>query len=253
MGMFDDFSGIGAGIGGLLGATGGGSKPAGSTTTTTTSMQDIPDWLKPYVMGNLNGAQGARDQLTGANNGLMASAVPEYMKTINGDYLSPGSNPYLTGTFNTAADLVNGRINSTFEGAGRYGSGAQAGAIGTADANLANQIFGGNYQAERARQHAATLGVPSFNLQGSNAAFAPYSSFNGLIPNLQNTSGTSNNPYFTNPMGNALSGALAGGQLGGMMGGSGFGDWLGGLFGGGGADLFGSAGAGDLASLAMFA
>lgn len=249
MGMFDDFSGIGAGIGAFLGAAGGGSKPAGMTTSTTT--QDIPEWLKPYVMGNLNGAQSTRDSITGSNNGLMASALPEYTKTINGDYLNPGSNPYLTGTFNTAADLVNGRINSTFEGAGRYGSGAQAGAIGTADANLANQIFGGNYQAERARQNSAMMGVPAFNSQSSNAAFAPYSSFSSLVPGLQN--GTSSSPYFTNPMGNLLSGALAGGQLGGMLGGSDMFGGLGSLFGSGGADFFGSAGAGDLASLAMFA
>jgi hypothetical protein len=214
MAIGDVFSGLGAGIGGLLGATGGGSRPAGSTTTTTT--QDIPDWLKPYVTGNLAGAQTTRDQLTGSNNGLMNLAVPGYAATLRGDYLDPNSNPWLKSTFTNAADLTNARINSAFEGGNRYGSGAQAGAIGTADSMLASNIFGGNYQAERARQNAAIGGVPQFNQGASTAALSPYSGFNSLIPGLR--TGAETSPYFTNPMGSALSGALAGGILGGSGG-----------------------------------
>lgn len=214
MALDDLFSGIGAGIGGLLGASSGGSRPAGSTTVTTA--QDIPEWLKPYITGNLAGAQTTRDQLTGANNGLMNLAVPGYAATLRGDYLDPNSNPWLKSTFNQAADLTNARINSIFEGANRYGSGQQAGAIGTADSMLASNIFGGNYQAERARQNAAIGGVPQFNAGASTAAFSPYSAFNSLIPGLR--TGAETSPYFTNPLGSALSGALAGGVLGGAAG-----------------------------------
>jgi hypothetical protein len=248
MSLGDAFSGLGAGIGGLLGATGGGSRPAGSTTVTTT--QDIPEWLKPYVTGNLSGGQATRDQLTGANNGLMNLAVPGYAATLRGDYLDPNSNPWLKSTFNQAADLTNARINSIFEGANRYGSGQQAGAIGTADSMLANNIFGGNYQAERARQNAAIGGVPQFNQGASTAAFAPYSGFNSLIPGLR--TGAETSPYFSNPLGSALSGALAGGILGGSAGLPSLASLFG--SGGGAADLFGSAGAGDLlGSLAFLA
>src|SRR3990167_9001871 len=42
---------IGAALGAGAGALGGGQKPAGSITT----IQDVPDWLKPYVMANLQG------------------------------------------------------------------------------------------------------------------------------------------------------------------------------------------------------
>lgn len=210
MGMFDSLSGIGAGIGGLLGATGGGSRPAGNTTTTT--VQDIPEWLKPYVTGNLNAAQTSRDSVAGAGNGLFAAAMPEYMKTIRGDYLNPDTNPWLKSTFNTSSDLVGSRINSIFEKGNRYGSGQQAGAIGMANTALANDIFGGNYQSERARQNAAITGVPNFNLVNETAAMFPYTSFAGLTPNLRSTAETT--PYFTNRLGNAASGALAGGILG---------------------------------------
>jgi hypothetical protein len=215
MGLFGDaFSGIGAGIGALLGGSSGGSRPAGSTTVTTA--QDIPEWLKPFVTANLSGAQATRDQLTGTNNGLMNLAVPGYAATLRGDYLDPNSNPWLKSTFNTSADLVNSRINSIFEGGNRYGSGQQAGAIGTADTALANQIYGGNYQAERARQAAAIGGLPGFNLQSGQAAMQPYSSFASLTPGL--TTGATTSPYFSNPLGSALSGALAGGVLGGAGG-----------------------------------
>lgn len=191
---------IGAGIG-LLGST--GSRQAG--TTTTTSSQDIPDWLKPYVTGNLAGGQATRDRLTGMDNGLMNLAVPGYAATLRGDYLDPNSNPWLKSTFTQAADLTNARINSIFEGANRYGSGQQAGAIGTADATLASNIFGGNYQAERARQNAAIGGVPQFNAGASTAAFSPYSGFNSLIPGLR--TGAETSPYFNNPLGGAIGGA----------------------------------------------
>jgi len=233
MALGDLFSGIGAGIGGLLGASGGGSRPAGTTTTT----QGIPDWLMPYVTGNLQGAQATRDRLTGTDNGLMGLAVPGYAATLRGDYLDPNSNPWLKSTFNTAADLTNSRINSIFEGANRYGSGQQAGAIGTADASLANQIFGGNYQQERARQAAAIGGVPQFNTGASTAAFAPYSAFSSLTPGLT----TQTSPYFSNPLGGALSGALAGGVLGGAAGLPGASDILGGGCGGGGGAAAGGS------------
>src|SRR6266850_1297919 len=214
MGLFDAFSGIGAGIGALLGGSSGGSRPAGTTTTTTT--QGIPDWLMPYVTGNLSGAQAARDRLTGTDNGLMGLAIPGYAATLRGDYLSPDSNPWLKSTFNQAADLTNARINSMFEGANRYGSGQQAGAIGTADSMLASNIFGGNYQAERARQNAAIGGVPGFNQAQVQAMLAPYTGFSNLIPGLR--TGAETSPYFTNQLGSALSGALAGGVLGGAGG-----------------------------------
>ncbi len=196
---------IGGALGGLLGGTSASSKPAGTTTT----VQDIPDWLKPYVIGNLTGASGTQAGLL-QNNGIMDAATAQYLKTLKGDYLDPTKNPYLDATYKHAADLVGSGVDSRFESAGRYGSGAHQGVLQEGMNNLATSIFGGNYQAERARQAAATGGAPTFQTGRAGAAYAPYSGFADLFPAGVRSTST---PYFSNTAGGILSGALAGSQL----------------------------------------
>lgn len=198
---------IGALLGGVLGSR-ASPRPAGTTTTT----QDLPEWLKPYVMGNLNAAGGAQASLLNSPS-VSGAAVPEYLKTVRGDYLNPSSNPYLDATYKHAAGLVDAGIDSRFESAGRYGSGAHQSVLQEGNNNLATNIFGGNYQAERARQVAAVGGAPTFDTQRSAAAFSPYSDYKSLFPGSTATT----TPYFTNPLGGILSGGLAGGMLSRMM------------------------------------
>ncbi len=210
-----DLGSLGGGLaGGALGLLGGGSHPAGSTTTTAN--QDLPAWLKPYVTGNLQNAQNAFGNIN-------QYAIPEYERTLQGDYLNPSTNPYLDMVYKHAAGLVGADVDSRFAGSGRYGSGAHQGVLAEKLGGLASNLFGQNYQSERARQAAAAAGAPSF-------FFSPYQLYASLFPNLKNTATTE--PYFTNPLGNALSMGLLGSQLGS------------GLFGGGGspAGLLGSEG-----------
>lgn len=75
-------------------------------------------------------------------------------KTIAGDFLSPDSNPYLEQTFNRAAELTRGRLDSEFAGAGRN-LGATMPARSQELQDLAGSIYGGNYQRERDRQVGA--------------------------------------------------------------------------------------------------
>ncbi|HZC82390.1 MAG TPA: hypothetical protein VE222_11880, partial [Nitrospiraceae bacterium] len=171
----------GALVGGVLGGTMGGSSPAGNTTTTTA--QTLPP-----------------------------GALQHIIDTISGNYLSPSSNPYLQSTYDAAARQVTPRVNSLFEAGGRYGSGAHQGVLGQNLSDLANNIYGTNYQNERTRQFAA--------------ATSPIGN-------------TVTNPYFTNPLAGILSGALAGGALGSGMGGlggilGGLPDWIRNIFGGSG-------------------
>lgn len=200
---------LGMGAGALLGGLGGGSRPAGTTTT----VQDVPEWLKPYVMQNLNAAGSARDALISGPNATSA-AMPEYMKTVNGAYLDPSSNPWLDATYKHAAGLVGSGVDSRFEAAGRYGSGAHQGVLQEGMNNLATSIYGGNYQAERARQNAAVTGAPGFDTNRATAAYAPYTGYSSLFPNSRSTT----TPYFNNPGAGILGGALAGGALSRMWG-----------------------------------
>ena len=174
---------IGALLGGALGGTQGGSKPAGTTTTTTAQT------LAPGGLQNLQ-------------------------DTIAGHYLDPASNPYLNQTYDAAARQITPRVNSLFEASGRYGSGAHQGVLGQNLSDLATNIYGGNYNSERARQ---------FQAAGTSIG------------------NTVQNPYFTNPLAGILSGALAGGVLGGGGSLSGLPGAIGGAFNGIG-NLFGSGG-----------
>ena len=149
---------IGALLGGLAGAAGGGSSPAGTTTT----VQDIPEWLKPYVISNMERGRSVLDQLP--NSGpLMQQAQDELGRTIGGEYLesnpalpfmrelanyktpnldyliptargdflSPDSNPWLRGTYDKAARAVSDtylsttqpRTDTLFNRAGAFGPG----------------------------------------------------------------------------------------------------------------------------------
>lgn len=67
------------------------------------------------------------------------------------------TNPYINSLFQTAADNTNAAINSNFSQNGRYGSGAHANAIASADTNLANQMYSNAYnQAVSAAGNSAT-------------------------------------------------------------------------------------------------
>ena len=244
---------MGFSLGGALGALGGGilggsdasSGPAGYTTKTTN--EDVPQWLKDYYTSNLSGGSALRDSITGSVNPLYGAADAELAKTINGDYLSPSSNPYLS----QMGDIISGKIgravDSRFSAAGRYGSGAHQDLLSTDIGNALTQLYGGNYAAERGRQIAAATGAPSYISGETAAKFAPFTDFGRLIPNLKTSSTT--DPYFRNKGAGILGGALAGSQLGNMFGGG-----IGSLFGGGGeaaagADMFAPEAGAALTSL----
>lgn len=147
----------------------GGGTPSNTTTTT---QQKLPDWLNN---ANTYGAQQAQ-QLYGtggpayypgntvapfspmqeqylsgvenlASNGspVMNTANQQMQTTLSGAYLNPASNPYLQDTFNSAANAVQQKVGSEFAGSGRNPE-ASVGVQNDQMNQLANQIYGGNYQ-----------------------------------------------------------------------------------------------------------
>lgn len=82
------------------------------------------------------------------------------LDTVSGAYLN--SNPYIDAQFEQAMRGVLPHINATFGTGGRTGSVAHTNAVGSGLSDLATNIYGGNYQAERDRQMAAMAMTPSF-------------------------------------------------------------------------------------------
>ena len=122
-----------------------GSRDQTSTTTTAP-----PSYLQPYLE---NSAQQATNLYNQGNYvaPIEQTAIGYGQNVLSGSYLN--NNPYLDATFNKAAGAVTNQVQSNFGMAGRNARGADAQGLATDKYNeLANQIYGGNYQAERERQ-----------------------------------------------------------------------------------------------------
>lgn len=203
--IFGNMGGGGA-LGGLLGALAGGiganSKPAG----TTTSIQDIPDYLKPYQSMNLTSGVNNFANAS-AGQALLPGAQNYLQKTINGDFLDPNQNP----AFQPYVKDLMGQAGANY--AGLYGknpdnlnnSGFQEGYT-RAITNAVLPLYNSAFQTAQGNQYNAASNAPAYANNVAGAALAPNLAFKNLY-----TGPTANTqPYFTNPMGGALSGGLAG-------------------------------------------
>ena len=111
---------------------------------------------------------------------LAASATGMLSNTLQGNYLSPQSNPYLQATYQAAAQpVMNNYLNAVYPSlrssaaqAGQFGSSSDALMQGQAGYNLGQTlqslgtgIYGQNYQAERANQMKAALEAPAISAE----------------------------------------------------------------------------------------
>lgn len=159
----------------------GGGDGGGGTSTTT---QEIPVELKPLATAYTSKAMGLSDQpfqayggqryedLNPAQNvglGMTMNRALSGSQTVSNaegqlnDMISGGStNPYLDAMYDRAAGKVAGSVNSNFSNAGRYGSGAHTGALTEGLGNMATDLYGGAYEADRGRQMQAIGMAPEF-------------------------------------------------------------------------------------------
>lgn len=107
--------------------------------------------IRNYLLGQANQAPMAA--LGGAAN----SGEQQYINnSLAGGYLN--ANPWLNNTYEQAARGVQSAVDSQFASGGRLRSGASQRALVGGLGDLATNIYGGNYQAERDRmQQAAQL------------------------------------------------------------------------------------------------
>lgn len=208
--------GIGAALGGLglpgwltVGSLAAGALQGNKDQTTTTTNAP-PAYIAPYLS---QAAGAAADQYgKGAYvSPLQQAAVGYGTNVLNGSYLN--SNPYLDATFNRAAGAVTNQVQSNFGTAGRNVRGpdaagtAQYGAAGAGGGydDLANLIYGGNYQAERNRQQQI---LPMTNDLGRIGN--PSTALDDYIARLRNISGGYGSTTSSTPTQSNLYSGLAG-------------------------------------------
>lgn len=175
---------------------------SGPKNVTSTTSSRPPAYLEGPLASAAQGASQAYrnggfgqpggiplENLTNSGDRLIGESQNLVSDTLRGDYLNPDTNPYLQQTFNRAADLTQGRLDTQFSGAGRN-LGASYPARSEELQTLASNIFGGNYQAERGRQDAAVTsaqGLDPLNMMINRLA--------GVIPGAGGVT-TSTQPVF---------------------------------------------------------
>jgi hypothetical protein len=203
---------MGALAGGLLGGIGGGSEPAGTTTTE----EGVPDWLMPYVKPTLDKYSTTVQNYNTDPYGVMPSAMQEFQKTLQGNYLDPSTNKWLEQYYKLGAERIKGTIAPSFGHMQAFGSHSgynEALSRGLADFSVG--LYGGNYQKERDRQSQMTALAPSFLTGASQSAFAPYQGYLNTVGSLGKKT---QQPYFQgSDMQNVLGGAAMGWGLGNLF------------------------------------
>lgn len=98
----------------------------------------------------------------GGGSGLIGQGQDLVSQTLQGQFLSPNTNPYLDAQFNRGADQITNRLNTSFARSGRdiaAGRPAAADELGTFAANL----YGNAYNFERGMQQNALAGAQQFD------------------------------------------------------------------------------------------
>ena len=152
------------------------SKGSNPGSVTTTSSQEPSDFIKPYFQQAIDSAQDLYEgsspnffpnatytdfapetstalNLTSARalagNPLLNQSQTEASNILAGNYLNPSTNLYSKALYNQMAGDVMSDVNSQFTSAGRFGSGANQEILTQELGQLANQVYGDQYNRER--------------------------------------------------------------------------------------------------------
>lgn len=244
------------------------SKGGGSTRTITQS-SGPPEYVKPFIEYGLGQAKQLYNKGVGQEyypgqtvvgyspESEMALAGQRQMATSGSPFIPMtqaavmqnlmGTNPLQSAAFKPVVD----QVAAQFASAGRYGSGAQQGAVASALAPMAYQAqqdaiaqapaayeFGFRDLQKLAEVGAAREGQSQAELEADMQRFqfeqeAPGQALANYMAMIQGgtVGGTSSQPVYRQPIGSALAGGLGGAQLGGMFGMPGLGAAAGGLAG----------------------
>ena len=204
----------------------------------------------PYIGAQSQYTQQAIDALAHPDkNSLVNQASNQLGKTISGQYLDVGSNPYLQGAVQQALDQTQRQVSGQFSG-DNFGSSAHQQWLTNSLAQTALPYYSQAYQQERQNQLNALQqapGLQSYNLNNLlqagniadtraqnevnagiaqwNAGWQPLQNYAEIVqgygtPNNSQTTGTGQvqTPSYSNPISAGVGGALAGWQLGSQIG-----------------------------------
>ena len=96
-----------------------------------------------------------------AGSPLLNLSQTEANKILSGDYLSPTTNPFSQALFNQMAGDVTSQVQSQFSKYGRLGSGANQEILTRELGQLANQVYGDQYNRERENMVNAMATAPA--------------------------------------------------------------------------------------------
>ena len=163
------------------------SKGSNPTNVTTTTSAEPSEFIKPYYTQAIDTAQDLFEGSTPnyfpnatytgfapetstalnlakaravAGNPLLNQAQTQASNILSGQYLNPNTNPYATALFNKMAGDVTSQVQSQFSKAGRFGSGANQEILADSLGDLANQVYGDQYNRERALQAQTMMTAP---------------------------------------------------------------------------------------------
>lgn len=162
----------------------------GGGSQTSETRTDVPEWMRPYSIDILERAKELSTTPLGYYPGeTVAGFTPEQIKaqeliaqralagsplvrtaqggiqeTMEGKYLTPESNPYLSAYVQRGFEETLPQMDTSAIQAGRYGSGAWGEMRGRAMADIASNIYGAAYEAERGRQMEAYRLAPELSL-----------------------------------------------------------------------------------------
>lgn len=184
---------------------------------------------------------------------LMTATQQNQLATVQGDFMSPDSNPYLQANVQRALGDVQSRVNSQFGGT-NFGTTAHQETLARALGDQANQMYGANYANERTNQMRSAMFAPQLAqadyadasaLLGVGDAYRalqqeqlnqsladwtelqqdPYKKLDTLASTIatasggyQGSSSSAPNPYQTSPVAGMIGGGMAGYSLGNMAG-----------------------------------
>ena len=141
----------------------------GALGSETDAFNSANDTLKQYAPYQKDAIDFAHNNMTNPS-AFTTDAQGLLDNTINGQYLTPGTNPYEAGMAKQIADQTGGQYASTFGASGRAHGGLAALLSSQGVGNALDNFYGNIYEQERSRQQQAMMAAPAFHADQFTAA-----------------------------------------------------------------------------------